>query len=145
MKTLYIILTLGLLVGFSSCKDAVKTETTKEEVSKPVETTKSDEPKSTVKNEVQVGDQKLVYKVSLGVLPDLAYKGIGMKAAKVHKDRPGFLGGMLDGDIVIKIDGKPVKDLIEYTKLLGSLKKGDKAILTLKRGDKILNANIKFD
>jgi len=142
MKIKYITYLLAILIlGFASCKEnsSVKEKSTTEP------TTKNEEIVPKVKNEVQVGDEKLVYKVSLGVLPDLAYKGLGMKAAKVHKDRPGFNGGMQDGDIVIKINNEDVKDLTEYTRLLGKYKKGDSVVLTINRGGQTIKAKIVFD
>ena len=68
-----------------------------------------------------------------------------MKAAKVHKNRPGYLGGMQDGDIVTQINGKEVKDLIEYTQLLTKYKKGDTVELTVKRDGNNHKLKITFD
>ncbi len=140
MKIKFWILSVVMLV-FVSCNDSkpANDQSPKENV------TESKEVVPKVKNEVQVGDTKLVYKVSLGVLPDLAYKGVGMKAAKVHKDRPGYLGGMQDGDIVTQINGKEVKNLVEYTKLLTKYKKGDSVELTVKRDGATHKLKITFD
>lgn len=102
-------------------------------------------PGSTVKNEVQVGDSTLVYKVSLGVLPDLGYEGVGMKIANVHEGKPGFKGGLKNNDIVVEMDGKPVKDLIEYTKILGSHKAGDSIELIVDRDGQKVKIDITFD
>ena len=140
MKIKLWILSVVMLV-FVSCKDSkpANEQSAKENIAETEEVV----PK--VKNEVQVGDTKLVYKVSLGVLPDLAYKGVGMKAAKVHKDRPGYLGGMQDGDIVTQINGKNIKDLVEYTQLLTKYKKGDTVELTVSRNGNTHKLKITFD
>jgi len=98
-----------------------------------------------VKNEVQVGDTVLKYKVSLGVLPDLAYEGKGVKIIRVTKDRPGYYGGLKPGDIIIKVDDKNIDDLVEYTKILSRHKKGDSVILTVKRNNGTIKAKIVFD
>ncbi len=140
MRIKFWVLSVAMIV-FVSCKDSkpAHEQSAKENV------TETEEVVPKVKNEVQVGDTKLVYKVSLGVLPDLAYKGVGMKAAKVHKNRPGYLGGMQDGDIVTQINGKEVKDLIEYTQLLTKYKKGDTVELTVKRDGNNHKLKITFD
>ena len=140
MKMKYLI--LSLLFFFSiSCANSDKKETIEQKQN--IETEEGVVP--TVSNKVKVDDTILIYKVSLGVLPDLTYKGIGVKAAKVHENRPGDNGGLKDGDIVIKIDNNPVKDLVGYTRLLSRHKKGDSVIMTIKRGNKTLKANITFD
>ncbi len=140
IKILLVLLPL-LFLGLVSCKD---NNSTSEKESKAT-TTKEKEIVPKVKNEVQVGEEKLVYKVSLGVLPDLAYKGEGMKVAKVHKDRPGFVGGLKDGDIITEINGKKIKDLIEYTRSLGIYKKGDSVEITIDRNGKTVKTKIVFD
>jgi len=142
MNKKYIIVLFALVGLFFSCKNDTK-EVKKEEVKKEEQTKLGHKDK--VENKVKVGDSTLVYKVSLGVLPDLAYEGQGVKIVRVTKDRPGFIGGLKEGDIVMKIDSKPVKDLIEYTKMLGKLKKGDSVVLDVKRDGHTIKTNIVFD
>jgi len=148
MKTKYFIYLVAIIaIGLTSCKDnSIKENSATSVISeKKSVTTEEKEVVPKVKNEVQVGDEKLVYRVSLGVLPDLTYKGVGMRAAKVHKDRPGYIGGMQAGDIVKKINGEDIKDLVEYTKLLGIYKKGDSVELTIDRNGQTIKAKIVFD
>ncbi|GIS57520.1 MAG: hypothetical protein CM1200mP1_14580 [Candidatus Neomarinimicrobiota bacterium] len=44
-------------------------------------------------------------KVTLGVMPDYAHEGDGLKIDAVIDNRPGGEAGMLAGDIVIDIGG----------------------------------------
>lgn len=142
MKLKHLFVSFTLLLFLFSCTNAGKKDSV--EASKNTDK-KVEVDQTTTQKTDNESDKTLIYKVSLGVLPDLAYDGIGIRAAKVHKDRPGYNGGMQEGDIVTKIDGKAIKDLLEYTKILSSYKKGDSVVLTLKRGDKTLKANITFD
>lgn len=136
----YIVLIIAFLFSLTSCKNETK------EVAKEIKTeVKQKVEQKKVEQKVQVGDSTLVYKVSLGVLPDLAYKGQGVKIVRVSKNRPGFLGGLKEGDIVKKIDGKPVTDLIGYTKMLGGFTKGESVELSIDRAGKMIKANIVFD
>ena len=44
------------------------------------------------------------FSVTLGVMPDYLFDGKGMKIDGVSSDKPAEKGGILKGDIVIKID-----------------------------------------
>ena len=55
-------------------------------------------------------------KVTLGVMPDYAYDGKGVKTDNVIDNRPGKISGMLDGDIVIKIQDMNIV-AVSYTHL----------------------------
>lgn len=139
MKFKHLLLSLTLAFFAIACSDSEKKDSEYKEV-KNEETSHSND--HGVKSEEP---QTLVYRVSLGVMPDMSHDGVGVRVANVREGRPGFKGGMKDNDIVIEIDGKPVNDLVEYTKILGSHKAGDSVVLTIKRGDKTIKANITFD
>lgn len=83
-------------------------------------------------------------KVTLGVIPDFSYQGGGMKITGVNKDQPAEIAGMKGGDIIIAIDGKKVADIYEYMDALSGFKKGDKARISVKRGDKEITLNVQF-
>lgn len=79
------------------------------------------------------------YKVSLGIMPDMSASDIvGVRAETVIPDRPAHKAGMLKGDIITAINGKPVKDLYEYMERLAELKKGDLVNVTVTRGNESL-------
>ncbi len=142
MKTKLFILSFAVLFIAFSCKnDNSNNENTKKESQK---TTIKTGDSVVVTNETQK-DTTLVYKVSLGIMPDLSYKAEGVKVASVTKNRPGYNGGIKTGDVIIKIDDNKVSGLIEYTKLLGTHKKGDSVVLTVKRDGNNLKMNITFD
>ena len=78
-------------------------------------------------------------KVTLGVMPDYAHEGDGLKIDAVVEDRPGAKAGMLAGDIVIDIAGTPLKDIYAYMKILSQLNPGDKAeVKVLRKGSEVV-------
>jgi hypothetical protein len=63
--------------------------------------------------------------ITLGIMPDVA--GVvknGLRADFVTPGKPAARGGMKNGDIIISIDGKPVKNIQDYMFRLGQLKQG---------------------
>jgi len=74
------------------------------------------------------------FSVTLGVIPDHAWEGKGMRIDAVTKDKTADKAGLLKGDIVIKIDEYEVTDIMTYMKALSAFKKGDKAKITYLRG-----------
>jgi putative serine protease PepD len=146
MKTKLFILSIAIAFIAISCKnDKVANETTSKTVKTHLNDAVNKGDSVVVTDENQKKDTTLVYKVSLGIMPDLAFKSTGVKVASVTKNRPGYYGGIKVGDIIVKIDNNNVKNLIEYTKLLGTHKKGDSVVLTVKRDGNTLKLNITFD
>ena len=63
--------------------------------------------------------------VTLGIMPDFA--GVnknGLRADFVIKGRPAYLGGMKDGDIIVKINSMKISNIDDYMFSLGKLKPG---------------------
>jgi hypothetical protein len=79
------------------------------------------------------GDRQGV-RVSLGVIPDYAEDAAGLK---ISGSRPGSAAekaGLKGGDIITKFGGKTVKNIYDFTYMLGEYKPGDKVIIVVKRG-----------
>ncbi|HPB01419.1 MAG TPA: M20/M25/M40 family metallo-hydrolase [Bacteroidales bacterium] len=72
--------------------------------------------------------------VTLGVIPDHAWEGKGMRIDAVTKGKTADQAGMLSGDIVIQIGESTVTDIMSYMKALSAFKKGDKTKITYLRG-----------
>ncbi|MCF8240748.1 MAG: M20/M25/M40 family metallo-hydrolase [Melioribacteraceae bacterium] len=76
------------------------------------------------------------FKVTLGIMPDVAgTTEFGLKADAVIEGKPAAMSGMQKGDIIISIEGKPVKDIYEYMNRLSELKEGDRINVEVLRGD----------
>jgi S1-C subfamily serine protease len=86
-----------------------------------------------------------VKKVSIGLLPDIQYEGSGVKAMMIKPDQEAEKAGLMQGDIVIALDGKEIKTLGDYTEYLSEFKVGDVVELTILRGKETLKKQLKFE
>ncbi len=76
-------------------------------------------------------------RVTLGIMPDFASAGgEGLRADFVTPGRPADQGGMKQGDVIIAINGNPVKDIHEYMYRLGQLSRGETINVEVVRGEK---------
>lgn len=82
--------------------------------------------------------------VTLGVLPDYLYDGVGMRLDGVRESKPAALAGMQKGDIIIKLGDKEIKDIYVYMSALSAFHKGDKTTLVALRDGKEMTFNIQF-
>jgi len=64
------------------------------------------------------------FKVTLGVMPDYLYGGLGMRIDGVTEDRPAHGAGMFEGDIVIAMGDSSVTDMKSYMRCLGAFEPG---------------------
>ena len=76
------------------------------------------------------------FKVTLGIMPDFTSTtpgGLGVGGVK--KDGPAFKGGMLKGDVITAIDGKPINDIYDYMNRLKKFQPGQRiAVDVLRNG-----------
>ena len=84
----------------------------------------------------QMGKKSSGKRAATGSMPDFAYSGVGVKIAGVSDDSPAAKAGVLKGDIVTAINGKPVKDLKEYSNYLKEHQPGDTVTFTIERDGK---------
>ena len=77
--------------------------------------------------------------VYLGSIPDMsAPETPGVRLTGVRADSPGDKAGLKAGDIIVEFDGKPVKDLYEYTDALQARQPGDTVkIVVLRQGARV--------
>jgi len=96
-----------------------------------------EKPKFKEAGEKYTPSRRYKYKVTLGIIPDFA--GIekrGLRVDGVRKGGPADQGGMKKGDIIIALDGKPVKNIYDYMARLSKLQKGRIITVEVIRGDK---------
>ncbi|MDQ3050287.1 MAG: M28 family peptidase [Bacteroidota bacterium] len=84
------------------------------------------------------------FKVTLGVVPDYAFDGNGMRMDGVSDGKPAQKAGMKAGDIVVQIGEYKVTDMMSYMKALSKFAKGDKTNVTVKRGEEQLIKEVEF-
>ncbi|HPJ55324.1 MAG TPA: M28 family peptidase [Bacteroidales bacterium] len=79
--------------------------------------------------------ERAAFKVSLGVIPDFTYEGEGFCAGTIIKGRPSDKAGMQNGDVVVQINDRPVKDINEYMDILGELEEGQRIRIIVRRNE----------
>ncbi len=84
------------------------------------------------------------YKVTMGIMPDYAFEGPGVKIDGVTDDRPAAKAGMQQGDVLIEMDGNPVNNMKDYMAELGKRLKGDTIPVKVKRGNEVITLNVTF-
>lgn len=82
------------------------------------------------------------FKVTLGIMPDYTFEGVGVRADGITDGKPAALAGLQKGDIIIGLGDMDVKTMKDYMKALAAHKKGDNVKVKVKRGEmeKILDA-----
>lgn len=83
-------------------------------------------------------------KVTLGIMPDYAFDGKGVRADGVISGRTAENAGIKTGDIIIQIGDSKVNNLQEYMKVLGGFKKDDNTTVTILREGKEIKLNATF-
>ncbi|ELR71088.1 Putative aminopeptidase [Fulvivirga imtechensis AK7] len=84
------------------------------------------------------------FKVTLGVIPDYLYDGKGMRIDGVSEGKPASKAGLQKGDVVVKLGGENVEDMMSYMKALSRFNEGDTTTVVVKRGEEQLNYSIEF-
>src|SRR5690606_2873395 len=79
------------------------------------------------------------FSVTLGVMPDHAFSGNGMKIDGIIDDRPAQKAGMQVGDIVIRLGEVPVSDMRGYMNALSSFEKGQRVeAVVIRNGEEVV-------
>lgn len=82
----------------------------------------------------EVSDEQFVgedYRVRGAIITDLA--GV---------DSPAARGGARAGDIIVRLDNQPVKDVGHVMRMAGNLAAGTSVVLDVRRGDELISLNI---
>ena len=82
--------------------------------------------------------------VTLGLMPDHVYAGEGLKIQAVIDDRPAHKAGIANGDVIIRINDEEIREIQSYMRALANLKAGSKAMVTIKRGEEVLNFEVQL-
>ncbi|UCG12926.1 MAG: M20/M25/M40 family metallo-hydrolase [Deltaproteobacteria bacterium] len=71
--------------------------------------------------------------VSLGTIPDFAYRGHGFRLSGVVPGSPAESSGLKEGDVIVRIDADAVSSLQDFSNILKALKPGDRISITFMR------------
>jgi len=97
-----------------------------------------------VKTKEEKNENTPRFKVTLGVIPDYAFEGEGMRIDGVSEGKPAAKAGIKAGDVVRKIGEHNVSDMMSYMKALGKFSKGDKAVVIVQRDNAQLPLEVEF-
>jgi hypothetical protein len=78
----------------------------------------------------------------LGIVPDFAYGGKGIRIKGTVPKSPAEISGLQAGDILIELDGEALGDLQQLMTVLGSTNPGDEITLEVSRGSSVLTKQI---
>ncbi|MFZ4763448.1 MAG: M28 family peptidase [Roseimicrobium sp.] len=82
-------------------------------------------------------------RVYLGTIPDYAQGDIkGVKLSGVSPVGPAAKAGVKAGDIIVKLGGKDIQNIYDYTYVMGEMKIGDETKITVQRDGNMLEMKI---
>lgn len=84
------------------------------------------------------------FSVTLGVIPDYAFDGKGMKINGVTEGKPAANAGLQEGDVVTQIGKFSIVDMYSYMDALAAFQKGDQTKVTYLRDGKEITADLQF-
>ena len=82
------------------------------------------------------------FKVSLGTIPNYAESTDGLLLDGVRDDSPASKAGLKAGDVIVKLAGREVHNVYDYTYALGEMKAGEEYDVELMRGSERLKLKI---
>ena len=92
--------------------------------------------------ETSLGAVKL--NVTMGIMPDYAFSGNGVRADAVSEGKPAQKAGLQAGDVIVQLGEYPVLSVENYMQVLNKFKKGDKTKVKIKRGTTMIEADVQF-
>ena len=82
-------------------------------------------------------------RVYLGTIPDYSQDKVeGVKLSGVGKGGPAEKAGVQAGDIVVELGGKTLKNIYDYTYVMGALKIGQETTMVVRRKGKKVTLKI---
>jgi S1-C subfamily serine protease len=81
----------------------------------------------------------------LGIQPGYASDLPGVLVERVLPGETGATAGLKDGDRIVELASKPVKDLEDYMSIMAAQKKGGTLAITVLRGKQKLTLQAKLD
>lgn len=92
---------------------------------------KGDKPAFTKTKDVSPG--RSPFRVSLGVMPDYAFPGPGLRLDGVSEGKPAAAAGLQRGDIILQVGDMPILNVNDYMAALQKLNKGQSVSVVYKR------------
>jgi len=89
------------------------------------------------------GERRANLRAWLGSVPDYAQSDVeGVLLSGVAKNGPAEKAGVRGGDIIVKLAGRDVKNIYDYTFAIEALKSGQETEISVRRGDEVLTFKV---
>lgn len=88
--------------------------------------------------------EKVVMKVTLGIMPDYMYNEKGLRIDGVKEDKPAAHAGLKAGDVILKVGDFEVTDIQTYMKALNGLEAGSKVPVEFLRNGHAMTLDVQF-
>src|SRR5205085_9626900 len=82
--------------------------------------------------------------VTMGIMPDYTFSGTGVRVDGVSEGRPAQAAGLQTGDIILQLGDYNTSSLENYMQALSKFKKGDSAMVKVKRGNDVIEKQVQF-
>ena len=90
------------------------------------------------------GQQRRGTGATLGVMPDHAWEGEGVKIMGIVDNRPAQRAGMQQGDVIVGINEETVPDIQEYMRIMNTLQSGQKVMINLVRDEERMKMEVEL-
>ncbi len=84
------------------------------------------------------------FKVTLGIMPDYMFSGVGVHVDGVTDGKPAHKAGLQKGDVIVKLGDHKVNDMQAYMKALSEFKKGDTTTVKVIRDNNVVESKVTF-
>ncbi len=91
-----------------------------------------------------ISSGKSSFKVTLGIMPDYTFSGIGVRADGISDGKIAQKAGIKAGDVIVQLGDYKFTDVQTYMETLSKFNKGDATKVKVKRGSEELVFNIVF-
>ena len=81
----------------------------------------------------------------LGTIPDYGEDVEGVKLSGVREGSPAAKAGIKGGDIIVECAGKQIKNVYDYTYVLGDRKPGDVVEITVLRNNERVKMQVTLE
>ena len=85
------------------------------------------------------------FKVTLGVMPDYLYSGIGLRVDGCKDGRPGAKAGLIKGDTIMKLGDFTIEDIYGYMEALGKFEKGQTTTMQVQRDGTLIELSVTWE
>jgi len=87
--------------------------------------------------------RKAALRAYLGTVPDYAESDVkGVLLSGVAKNGPADKGGIKGGDVIVKLAGKKIENIYDYTYAIEALKAGQEVEITVTRDGKDVTVKV---